>query len=401
VIPYEDVRALILAACAPLQPRAVSLADALGCVTSIPLQADEAVPPFANTAMDGYAVRAADTAGAPARLKVVATLAAGAASDRDVGAGEAVRIMTGAPIPSGADAIVIVELTHSDDDGATVVVEREAQPGDHVRPAGDDIAAGDIVVAAGTELGPAHLGVLASVGYQRVPVYPRARVGVLTTGDEVVDGPAPLQPGQIRDSNRPMLLALVAQSGFDAIDLGRARDDIDVIEAAVTDAAARCDAVVTTGGVSVGDFDHVKAVLAKLGRFESWQVAIKPAKPLAFAVIGGRPVFGLPGNPVSAMVSFELFARPALRQMTGHRDVERPQVVAIADDGLRRHPDGKVHFVRVVASHGDDGRVHVRAAGAQGSHQLHATAAANALAIVPDGEGIEPRAEVRAVLLQA
>jgi molybdenum cofactor synthesis domain-containing protein len=401
VIPYEDVRATILAACAPLQARAVPLADALGCVTSIPLQADEAVPPFANTAMDGYAVRAADTAGAPVRLKVVGTLAAGAAPDRDVGPGEAVRIMTGAPIPPGADAIVMVELTHSDDDGNTVIVEREAAAGDHVRPAGDDIAAGDTVVVAGTELGPAHLGVLASLGYQRVPVYPRARVGVLTTGDEIIEGPKQLQPGQIRDSNRPMLLGLVAQSGFDAIDLGQARDDIDVIEAAISDAAARCDAVVTTGGVSVGDFDHVKAVLAKLGRFESWQVAIKPAKPLAFAVIDGTPVFGLPGNPVSAMVSFELFARPALRQMTGHRDIERPQVVAIADDGLRRRPDGKVHFVRVVAAYGDDGRVHVRAAGAQGSHQLHATAAANALAVVPDGDGIEPGAEVRALLLQA
>jgi molybdopterin molybdotransferase len=401
VIPYEEVRATILAACAPLQPRAVPLADALGCVTSVPLQADEAVPPFANTAMDGYAVRAADTAGSPVRLKVVATLAAGAAPDRDVGPGEAVRIMTGAPIPPGADAIVMVELTRSDDGGNTVIVEREAAVGDHVRPAGDDIAAGDTVVAAGTELGPAHLGVLASLGYQRVPVYPRARVGVLTTGDEVVDGPSPLRPGQIRDSNRPMLLGLVAQSGFDAIDLGQARDDMDVIEAAISDAAARCDAVVTTGGVSVGDFDHVKAVLAKLGRFESWQVAIKPAKPLAFAVIGGTPAFGLPGNPVSAMVSFELFARPALRQMTGHRDIERPQVVAIADDGLRRRPDAKVHFVRVVAAHGDDGRVHVCAAGAQGSHQLHATAGANALAIVPDGEGIEPGAEVRALLLQA
>jgi molybdenum cofactor synthesis domain-containing protein len=401
VIPYEDVRATILAACAPLQARAVPLADALGCVTSIPLQADEAVPPFANTAMDGYAVRAADTAGAPVRLKVVGTLAAGAAPERDVGPGEAVRIMTGAPIPPGADAIVMVELTHSDDDGNTVIVEREAAAGDHVRPAGDDIAAGDTVVVAGTELGPAHLGVLASLGYQRVPVYPRARVGVLTTGDEIIEGPKQLQPGQIRDSNRPMLLGLVAQSGFDAIDLGQARDDIDVIEAAISDAAARCDAVVTTGGVSVGDFDHVKAVLAKLGRFESWQVAIKPAKPLAFAVIDGTPVFGLPGNPVSAMVSFELFARPALRQMTGHRDIERPQVVAIADDGLRRRPDGKVHFVRVVAAYGDDGRVHVRAAGAQGSHQLHATAAANALAVVPDGDGIEPGAEVRALLLQA
>ena len=399
MISYEEARSVILAACPPLEPRAVPLAEALGCVASVDVDADEAVPPFANTAMDGYAVRAADTAGAPVQLKVVGTLAAGAAPDRDVGAGEAIRIMTGAPVPPGADAIVMVEYTHSDDGGTTVVVEREARAGDHVRPAGDDIAAGDVVIAAGTELGPGHLGVLASLGFQRVPVYPRARVGVLTTGDEVVDGPQPLQPGQIRDSNRPMVLALVAQSGFDAIDLGQARDDPDVIEAAITGAVARCDAVVTTGGVSVGDFDHVKAVLARLGRLESWQVAIKPAKPLAFSVVEGTPVFGLPGNPVSAMVSFELFARPAVRQMTGHRQLFRPQITALADNALRRRPDGKVHFMRAVAAAGDDGRIHVRPAGPQGSHQLHATAGANALAVVPDGDGVAAGGDVDVLLL--
>src|SRR5439155_6589983 len=166
----------------------------------------------------------------PVRLKDVTTLAAKEAPERDVGPGEAIRIMTGAPIPPGTDAIVMVELTHSDDGGNTVIVERDASVGDHVRPAGDDIAAGDTVVAAGTELGPAHLGVLASLGYQRVPVYPRARVGVLTTGDEIVDGPVDLQQGQIRDSNRPTLLAVVAESGCEAVDLGQARDDPTAIE---------------------------------------------------------------------------------------------------------------------------------------------------------------------------
>jgi molybdopterin molybdotransferase len=400
VIALDEARRQVLAACSPLPPRPVPLAEAAGCVTAAPVVAGEDVPPFANTAMDGYAVRAADTAGAPVRLEVVATLAAGTAPAQPVGPGQAIRIMTGAPMPPGADAVVMVERTHAEDGGGAVVVEVPAGPGDHVRAAGEDLRAGQVVFEAGTLLGPGHVGVLASIGCETVAVVPRPRVGVLSTGDELVSGPVPLRPGQIRDANRPMLLALAAESGFEAVDLGVVGDDEAALTAAVEDGVAGCDGLVTTGGVSVGDFDYVKAVLDRLGRMHWWQVAIKPAKPLAFGVVGDVPVLGLPGNPVSAMVSFELFARPALRRMGGHPEIDRPRVTAVADEALRRRPDGKLHFVRVVASPGDDGRWHVRSSGGQASHLLRAMALANALALLPDGEGVEAGGTVETMLLR-
>ncbi|HEX2273261.1 MAG TPA: gephyrin-like molybdotransferase Glp, partial [Acidimicrobiales bacterium] len=350
---------------------------------------------------DGYAVRAADTAGAPVRLDVVATLAAGTAPAQPVGPGQAVRIMTGAPMPPGADAVVMVERTRPEDGGRAVMVEAPAAPGDHVRAAGEDLSAGQVVFPPATLLGPGHIGVLASLGCEAVTVVPRPRVGVLSTGDELVSGPRPLRPGQIRDANRPMLLALVGQSGFEAVDLGVVGDDEAALTAAVEAGVAACDALVTSGGVSVGDFDYVKAVLDRLGRMHWWQVAIKPAKPLAFGVVAGVPVFGLPGNPVSSMVSFELFARPALRQMAGRPDVDRPRVRAVADEPLRRRADGKLHLVRVVASTDEDGRWHVRSSGGQASHLLRAMALANALALLPDGEGVGAGETVETMLLNS
>jgi len=224
-------------------------------------------------------------------------------------------------------------------------------------------------------------------------------VGVLSTGDELSDEPGPLRPGQIRDSNRPTLLALLRGSGCEAVDLGLVPDDEEAIAAAVRRGTQECDAVLTSGGVSVGDFDLVKTVLDRLGQMRWMQVAIRPAKPFAFGTVDGTPVFGLPGNPVSSMVSFELFARPALRQMMGHTQLDRPRARAVADEPLRRTPDEKIHFVRVVAAMGADGRYHLRSAGGQGSHQLAAMAAANALAVLPDGDGVAAGAEVDTLLL--
>ncbi|MDQ6798655.1 MAG: molybdopterin molybdotransferase MoeA, partial [Actinomycetota bacterium] len=251
----------------------------------------------------------------------------------------------------------------------------------------------------GTVITPAHVGVLASIGRQTVSVVPPARVGVLSTGDELVAGGRPLQHGQIRDSNRPTLLALLTQAGCHPVDLGVVGDDEAALAEAVGRGAATCDALVTSGGVSVGDFDYVKAVLDRLGRMQWWQVAVRPAKPLAFGVVGDTPVFGLPGNPVSSMVSFELFARPALRQMTGHSVLDRPRVTALTDESMDRSPDGKLHLVRVVAETGDDDRWHVRPSGAQGSHVLSAMARANALAMLPDGSGVGAGANVDVMLL--
>lgn len=400
MIPLPSATARILASVGRLHPRAIPLDDALGCVTSVPLSATSAVPPFANTAMDGFALRAADTAGGGALLRIVGTLPAGRdPAGLHVGPGEAIRIMTGAPIPDGADAIVMVERTSVADDVVTVEVVVPA--GNHVRTAGEDLSPGQEVFPAFTALTAGHLGVLASLGLRKVPVFPRARVGVLSTGDELVDGPDDLRPGQIRDSNRHTLLALLRDAGCEPVDLGLVRDDLDAVRAAVTGALATCDALVTSGGVSMGDFDEVKKVLVELGASDdAWmQVAIKPAKPLAFAVVGDKPVFGLPGNPASSMVSFELFARPALRQMMGHPEPRRPRILALADEPLRRSPDGKLHLVRVAAAFGDDGRLHVRSSGGQGSHLLRSMALANALAFVPDGDGVEAGGVVKVALL--
>jgi molybdopterin molybdotransferase len=218
----------------------------------------------------------------------------------------------------------------------------------------------------------------------------------------VTDG-SPLRPGQIRESNKTMLLPLVSEAGCEAIDLGVVRDDEDALEAVLRDAAATYDAIVTSGGVSMGEYDVVKAVLSRIADMRWMQIAIKPAKPFAFGLLdaGDRrtPVFGLPGNPVSSFVSFELFARPALRKMAGHSRLERTKVEAIADDGLRRRPDGKTHYMRVSGAFGDDGRYHVQSVGAQGSHQLAATSMADAIAIVPDGLGIAPGGSVTTMLL--
>jgi molybdopterin molybdotransferase len=403
VIPLSEARQRVLDGCDVLAPVVLPLAVVRGCVTAEAVTSPEDVPPLPNTAVDGYAVRAADTTDAPLELKVVGLLPAGAAPSTPVGAGEAIRIMTGAPMPDGADAVVMVEDTEATAGGDIVRIGQAVRAGAAVRAAGSDVRAGDEVLPAGTVLSAAHVGVLASIGRLDVRVHPRALVGVLSTGDELVEDGRPLQPGQIRESNRPMLLGLVEQAGCEAVDLGLVRDDEAAITAAIQRAVATCDAVVTSGGVSMGDFDLIKVVLDRIGDMQWMQVAIKPAKPFAFGVLAGPrrpvPVFGLPGNPVSSLVSFEVLARPALRKMMGHTVLDRPQVLAVADEDLRRRTDGKLHLVRVHGAFADDGRWHVRSAGAQGSHQLAATAGANGLALLDDGPGVPSGADVAVLLL--
>ena len=361
--------------------------------------AREPVPPFANTGMDGYAVRAADTDGAPVRLKVVDELAAGRAPTVAVGAGEAIRIMTGAPIPEGADAIVMVELTRAE--GDVVVIEQAAEAGEHIRPAGGDLTPNQPVFDAGTVLTPAHVGVLASLDITEVACHPRPRVGVMSTGDELVAG-GPLELGRIRDSNRPMLLAVVAESGCEPVDLGIARDDeARDREHGSLPRSSECDALLTSGAVSMGDFDYVKVVLERLAGASAFtwsQVAIKPAKPLAFGVVEGMPVFGLPGNPVSSRVSFELFARPALRKMMGRTAPIATPVRATARTAFSRRPDGKVHLDRVRVTVAD-GSYECERAGFQASNVLSGMAAANGLALIPDGDGVAAGEPVEVLLL--
>jgi molybdenum cofactor synthesis domain-containing protein len=333
-------------------------------------------------------------------LEVIGTVAAGSTLEGDVGPGQAVRIMTGAPMPDGADAVVMVEKTTLDEAAGTVLIDLSVSEGNHVRRAGEDVEPGDLLFAAGTVLTAGHLGVLASVGVQEVECVRRPKVGVISTGDELVDDGRPLQPGEIRDSNRRTLLTLVAEAGWEAVDLGIAVDQPDTIRDAFTAGAVECDAILSSGGVSMGAFDYVKVVLDEIGDMRWMQIAIKPAKPFAFGLIGTTPVFGLPGNPVSSMVSFELFARAAIGVMAGHDGTDLPLLRAISEDSLGHSPDGKTHFLRVEGRIDDTGRWHVRRAGGQGSHQLTAMARADALALAPDGVEIEPGDEVRILPLR-
>ncbi len=401
LVSVEAARSSVLSSCRPLDAVEVPLGDALGLVTAGAISSSEAVPSFANSSMDGYALRAADVAAGPARLRVVGQLMAGDDPRAvAVGDGEAVRIMTGAALPEGADAVCMVEHTRAQD--GWVLIEEAVGPGTNVRLPGEDIAAGEQVFAAGESLGPAHIGVLASLGIADVRVFPRPRVGVVSTGDELVVGTGPLAPGKIRDSNRPGLLARLQTDGFQPVDLGWAGDEPGVLAHALGQGARTCDAVLTSGGVSVGDRDFVKVVLEELGGRQArwWQVAVRPGKPFAFATVPPRsvPVFGLPGNPVSALVSYEMFARPALRLMAGHRRLERPRLAAVAASDMRRQPDGRLHIVRVTVT-AVPGGLEARPSGGQGSHQLRALAAANALAFLPDGEGVAAGEQVEVWVL--
>ncbi|NNE12528.1 MAG: molybdopterin molybdotransferase MoeA, partial [Ilumatobacter sp.] len=295
--------------------------------------------------------------------------------------------------------VVMVEETERIGQGDRVRITAEVAVGAAVRRAGDDVQPGDLLFPAGTVVTPAIVGVLASINARAVAVHPRVRVAVLSTGDELVEDGRALEPGEIRESNRRMLAGMLREAGCEVVDMGTVRDDEAALEDVLRRAAGECDAIVSSGGVSMGDYDVVKAVLGRVADMTWMQIAIKPAKPFAFGRLDETPVFGLPGNPVSSIVSFEMLARPALRRMMGHRRLARESIVAIADDDLVRRRDGKVHLMRVQAEFADDGRCHVRPARAQGSHQLAATALANAIAVVPDGDGLPAGAEVAIVRL--
>jgi molybdenum cofactor synthesis domain-containing protein len=353
--------------------------------------------------MDGYAIRSADTVLPPARLRVVGTLMAGDEPSTSVSPGEAMRIMTGAQMPPGADAVCKVEDTMTEMGGTVAVIEGPVERGTNVRRAGEDIAAGSEVFASGSLIGPAHVGVLASLGIDTVLVHPLPTVGVLSTGNELApDGEAPKR-GRIRDSNRPSLLARLRSDGFWTFDLGVVPDDEEVLSKLIHDASQECDAIVTSGGVSMGDRDVVKSVVEKLGggTGRSMQVAVKPGKPLAFGTFGSSrtPVFGLPGNPVSALVSYELFVRPALKKMAGDPAIDRPHMRAVAASEIPRSRDWKLHLLRAVASRADDGSLLVQLSGGQGSHMLRTMAEANSLVVLPDGDGARAGDSVEVILL--
>jgi molybdopterin molybdotransferase len=380
LISIAEARERVLAAARPLPAEDVPLDQALGRVLAENARAEENLPPFDSSAMDGYALKA----GPAGELPVVGESRAGTPSERPLTAGEAMRISTGAAVPEGADAVVPVERVEV---GDGVVRVPETHPGDHIRRAGEDAREGEPVIAAGTELDPAGVAVLAALGNASVRCGAMPRVAVLVTGDELVEPGQPLGPGQIRDSNAYALAAQATRAGARVILRRVVRDDRSDTESAFGDALKEADVVIGSGGVSVGPHDHVKPALAALGVEERfWGVRLKPGKPTWFGVApDGKLVFGLPGNPVSAMITFHLFARPALRALAGADPLAATSASAILDVPVPRSP-AREQVIRCRLEAHDDGW-HVTPTKQQGSHVLTSMLGAAAYALVPSGEG--------------
>jgi molybdopterin molybdotransferase len=387
LIEIEEARRLVLERVSPLPGERVPLREALGRVLAVEVSAADPVPGFDNSAMDGFAVRAADTASAsseaPVTLEVVDESRAGRPAERPVGPGEAILISTGAMVPEGADSVVRIEDTRSRDGRVEIGVAVET--GRNVRRAGEDVRSGEAVVRPGTVLGPAELGVIASVGRDAVECTRRPSICVLTTGDELHEPGEPLGPGGVRNSNAHSVPALVERAGAEVVRVETVPDKLAATRGAIK-RALDSDVVVICGGVSVGEHDHVRAALAELGVEEAfWGVALRPGRPTAFGThAGGALVFGLPGNPVSAMVTFLLLARPAIEALLGSNP-RRQRVTAILDEDYAKKP-GRAHAVRCRLELAEDGW-HARTTGEQGSHVLTSMLGAEALALIPTGSG--------------
>jgi molybdopterin molybdotransferase len=399
MISVDEARQRILAFFDRLPAERKPLLDGLGQVLAEEIVAPFDVPPLDNTAMDGYAVRAVDTAGAsepgPVELRVVADLAAGYVHETPIGPGEAVRIMTGAPMPPGANAVVPFEETdeplrgpnQAPHKGATVRILKAADVHANIRFRAEDVRQGTPVIPAGRVLRPSEVGVLASIGLSEVQVYRRPVVAILSTGDEITEPGQPLLPGRIYDANAHSVAAMVRKYGGIPRLLGIARDTVEDLTRKIHQ-GLDADMLVTSAGVSRGDFDVVKDVLAREGAIDFWTVRMKPGKPLAFGAFtapDGRRVghLGLPGNPVSSMVSFELFGRPAIFRMLGRKDWERPMVRAITRDRVV-NADGRRFFARCIVTKGEDGRWYADLTGPQGSGILTSMSAANGLTVIPE-----------------
>jgi molybdopterin molybdotransferase len=384
MIPVAEARARILAdiaSAAPEEPLAIS--RALGRVLAEDVTAPFDVPLADNSAVDGYAVRAADlVAGGRARLRVVADLPAGAIYAHALGSSEALRIMTGAPVPRGADTVVPQELAMCAGEWVDL---RAVEPRANVRSRGEDVRAGAVVLRAGAVLRPQDLGLIASLGYGEVRVHRRPRVALLSTGDEVVEPGQPRRPGQIYDANRFSLGGMIQTAGADPLDLGIVPDVRERLREQLLEAAGAANVVLTSGGVSVGDYDHVKGVLEEIGSIDFWQVAMQPGRPFAVGRIARTPFFGLPGNPVASLLCFHLFVRPALWKLGGRTRLDAECVTATAVEALRKKP-GRREFKRGVLRFTDRG-YEVSTTGPQGSGILSSMVAANCLIILEEDRG--------------
>jgi len=388
MISVEEAQAKVLEGIGVLPAERVELIDALGRVLAEDVVSDIDVAPFDNSAMDGYAVRAADLAGAstetPVRLRVVEHVPAGAFPTVPVGPGEAVRIMTGAPVPEGADAVVMVEKTAEESGGDVGVIFAPVSEGQNIRRKGEDVRKGETVLRAGEIVGPATVGILASVGCPQPLVYRRPRVAIVSTGDELVGIDEYPGPGKIRNSNSYTLAALVLEAGGEPHILDIARDTVEPTRA-ILSRASEFDLMISTGGVSMGDYDVVKSVLEELGILGFWKVAMRPGAPQTFGTIDGTPFFGLPGNPTSGMVGFEMFVRPVLLKLQGYTALFRPHhQVTLAHD-VKKKSDRR-YFMRARATRVGEGRWTAALSGAQSSAMLTSMHRANCLLVLHEGE---------------
>jgi molybdopterin molybdotransferase len=392
MLSVEEALERILANIKVLDITHVPLSASLGLVLAQDIIAQENIPPFNNSAMDGFALLSKDSKprnGQPPRLRVTGGIAAGYVANFPVEEGTALRIMTGAPVPAGADAVIQVELTRFDGPESTwVEVLQEVTPGNNIRPAGEDIQQGQIVLTRGMEIGAWEIGILATLGWATVPVIRRPRVAILGTGDELIDVGEALQPGKIRNSNSYLLEAAVQQAGAEAYRLGVARDTVESLREKFS-AAMTYDLILTSGGVSVGDFDLVKKIMQEQGDINFWRINMRPGKPIAFGYVGGVPLLGLPGNPVSTAVTFVLFGRPVIRKMLGHTCLIKPQIDVIVEDGVRNRALRR-HYVRAHVTW-QDARFVARTTGNQGAHVMTSLLNANAFVVVPEG-GVEVHA---------
>jgi molybdenum cofactor synthesis domain-containing protein len=393
MVPIEEAQRIIAAQIVPLPAEELGSLAAEGRVLAEDIYAPEDMPDVPKASVDGYALRAED--GVSAR-RVLAELTAGGAEGVSLEPGTAARIMTGAPLPDGADAVIMVEQTEESD--GIVQVKQAVKSGDYLLAVGQDISAGELVLTRGTLLGPAEIGLLATIGRVRVPVYRRPVVAVLATGDEVREPDAPASRGGIRDSNRYTLMAAAREAGCETISLGIARDDEQTQRQAILDGLERADVLLTSGGVSMGTRDLIKPLLAELGTVHFGRIAFKPGKPTTFATVRDRLAFGLPGYPVSSLVSFEVFVRPALRRMQGDARPERPRVRVSLTAPITSSPE-RPEYQRALVSW-ENGRLVARGTGAQGSSRLLSMLNANALLIVPsDGRTHAAGEELEALLV--
>ena len=395
MISIEEALAHIEREVQVLQAIDLPFYQALGMVLAQDIVADEPMPPFAAAAVDGYAVVAADRSGL---RRIIGDQMAGYVAGLRVEPGTAARVTTGAPIPAGADAMVMIEQTEERAGQVDIKADR-VEPGANVRPVGQDIQAGQLILTRGTVLDPADLGLLATVGKTEISVYRRPRVAVMSTGDEIVEPHETPGPGQIRDANRFTLMAAVRQAGAEPLDLGVVRDRAGMLEETIERGLAEADALLTSGGVSMGQLDLVKPYLATRGTIHFGRVNTKPGKPVTFATVNGRPCFAMPGFPVSALVSFEVFVRPALLKMAGHQRIYRPREMVTLAHWVKHAPE-RTEFQRVVITRQTDGALLASTTGFQGSGRLLSLHGANGLIVLPHGQGnFEAGTPVEALLL--